>query len=78
MSSQFRTTRAQAQLRLQHETPVADDDSLLPLQGEVDAIVREARDREPFPTGDVVSPVLDDIARAYFLYAHRQNSARSK
>jgi hypothetical protein len=44
----------------------------------VDAIVREAKNREPSPTGDVVSPVLDDIARAYFLYAHRQNSARSK
>ena len=78
MPSRDDTTRAKAQLRLRHETPVADDESLLPLQGEVDAIVREAKNRAPSPTGDVVSPVLDDIARAYFLYAHRQKSARSR
>jgi hypothetical protein len=77
MSSRNDNTRAQALVRLQYETPVADE-SLLPLQKEVDAIVRKARDREPSETGDVVSPVIDDIARAYFQYAHRRQLARLK
>jgi hypothetical protein len=77
MSSRNDNTRAQALVRLPYETPVADE-SLLPLQEEVDAIVRKARDREPSETADVVSPVIDDIARAYFRYVHRRQLARLK
>jgi hypothetical protein len=77
MSSRNDNTRAQAQVRLQYETPVAAE-SLLPLQKEVEAIVGEAKNRGSSGTDDVVSPVIDDIARAYFQYVHRRQLARSK
>jgi len=43
-----RNVRARARARLQQETPIADDASLLPLQEEAASIVREAKRREPW------------------------------
>ena len=54
MSSRNEHTRAQAQVRLQQETPITDDASLLPLQEEAAAIVREAKRRDPSGTDELV------------------------
>jgi hypothetical protein len=62
-------TRTQAQVRLQQQTPITDDPSLLPLQEEAAAIVREAKRRDP--SGTDVSTVLDEVARSYFRHALR-------
>ena len=69
MSSRNEHARAQAQVRLQQETPITDDASLLPLQEEAAAIVREAKRRDP--SGTDVSTVLDEVARSYFRHALR-------
>ena len=73
-------TRAQAQVRLQQETPITDDASLLPLQEEAAAIVREAKRRDPSGTDELVSTVLDEVARSYFRHAllHRSAVGRFK
>ena len=64
MSSRNEHARDQARARLQQETPIADNASLLPLQEEVAAIVRDAQLRNP--STDDVREVLDGIARSYF------------
>ena len=69
MSSRNEHARAQAQVRLQQETPITDDASLLPLQEEAAAIVREAKRRDPSGTDELVSTVLDEVARSYFRHA---------
>ena len=74
MSSRNEHARAQAQVRLQQETPITDDASLLPLQEEAAAIVREAKRRDP--SGTDVSTVLDEVARSYFRHALRHRLAR--
>ena len=76
MSSRNEHVRAQAQVRLQQETPITDDASLLPLQKEAAAIVREAKRRDPSGTDDLISTVLDEVARSYFRHALRHRGAR--
>jgi hypothetical protein len=71
MSSRKEHARAQAQVRLQQETPITDDASLLPLQEEAAAIVREAKRRDPSGIDELVSTVLDEVARSYFRHALR-------
>ena len=81
MSSRNEHARAQAQVRLQQETPpITDDASLLPLQEEAAAIVREAKRRDPSGTDELVSTVLDEVARSYFRHAllHRSAVGRFK
>ena len=75
MSSRNEHARAQAQVRLQQETPITDDASLLPLQEEAAAIVREAKRRDPSGTDELVSTVLDEVARSYFRHALLHRSA---
>jgi hypothetical protein len=75
MSSRNEHARARAQVRLQQETPITDDASLLPLQEEAAAIVREAKRRDPSGTDELVSTVLDEVARSYFRHALRHRSA---
>ena len=71
MSSRNQHARAQAQARLERQTPIGDDARLLPLQEEVATIVREAKRRDRTGTDELVSTVIDKIARAYFRYALR-------
>ena len=75
MSSRNERARAQAQVRLQQETPFTDDASLLPLQEEAAAIVREAKRRDPSGTDELVSTVLDEVARSYFRHARERGWA---
>jgi hypothetical protein len=70
MSSRNENVRAQAQARLERQTPIADDARLLPWQEEAAAIVRDAKRRDP--SGERVSTLIDDIARNYFRHALRR------
>lgn len=72
MSSRNETVRAQARAKLERQTPIADDASLLPLQEEVAAIIGEAKRRDPSGTDELVSGAIDEIARAYFRHAVRR------
>jgi hypothetical protein len=72
MSSRNENVRAQARAKLERQTPIADDASLLPLQVEVAAIISEAKRRDPSGTDELVSSAIDEIARAYFRHAVRR------
>jgi hypothetical protein len=66
-----RNERARARARLRQETPIADDARLLPWQEEAAALVRDAKRRDPSGTDELVSTVLDEVARNYFRHALR-------
>ena len=61
------STRARA--RLQLETPISDDSNLLNLQEEVEDLIRQAKRRDPSEPNELVSKVLDIVARDYFRHA---------
>jgi hypothetical protein len=73
MSSRNKQLRMQARARVQRETPLADDERLLPLQEEVAAIVSEAKRRDPTGPDELVSALIDEVARAYFRHALRRS-----
>jgi hypothetical protein len=64
MPSRNESTRAIA--RLQLETPISNDASLLKLQEQAAEYVREAKRRAPSEPSELVSSVLDAVARDYF------------
>jgi hypothetical protein len=64
-----RNESAHALARLQLETPISDDADLLKLQAQVEDFVREAKRRDPSEPNELVSTVVDTIARDYFRYA---------
>jgi len=72
MPSRNETARAHA--RLQLETPISDDANLLKLQEQVADYVREAKRRDPIPTepNELISTVIDAVARDYFRHAIRK------
>jgi hypothetical protein len=76
MSSRNEHVRAQAQVRLKRQTPIADDARLLPLREEVAAIVAEAKRRDPSGADELAATVIDKVARAYFRHARRLYSSR--
>ena len=76
MPSRNESTRAIA--RLQLETPISDDASLLRLQEQVSAYVREARRRAPSEPDELVSSVVDAVARAYFRHAIEKQRRRMR
>jgi hypothetical protein len=61
------STRASARLHL--ETPISDDAGLLELQEQAADYVREAKRRDPSEPDELVSSVLDAVARDYFRHA---------
>ena len=61
-----RNESARAQARLQLETPISDDANLLNLQKRVEDFVREAKHRDPSEPNELISTVLDEVARDYF------------
>ena len=69
MSSRNESERARAHARLQLETPISDDTNLLNLQKQVEDFVREARRRDPSEPNELVSTVVDTVARDYFRHA---------
>lgn len=72
MPSRNERTRALARARLQRETPIADDASLLSWQDEAAAIVRDMKCRDPSRTDELVNTVLGEVARNYFRHGQRQ------
>ena len=72
MSSRNEHACLQARARLERETPLADDNRLLPIQEEVAAIVSEAKRRDPTGSDELVSALLDEVARAYLRHALRR------
>jgi hypothetical protein len=76
MPSRNESTRAIE--RLQKETPISDDASLLELQEQAADYVREARRRAPSEPDELVSLVLDAVARDYFRHAVKKQRARAR
>jgi hypothetical protein len=63
------TNESAALARLQLETPISNDANLLNLQKQVEDFVREARRRDPSEPNELVSTVVDTVARDYFRHA---------
>ena len=61
-----RNESARALARLQLETPISNDANLLNLQKQVEDFVREARRRDPSEPNELLSTVVDTVARDYF------------
>jgi CheY-like chemotaxis protein len=66
-----RSERGRARARLQQETPIADDASLLAWQEEAAAIVRDAKHGRRSGSDELPLTVLDEVARSYFRHVHR-------
>ena len=64
-----RNESARALARLQLETPISNDANLLNLQKQIEDFVREARRRDPSEPNELVSTVVDTVARDYFRHA---------
>ena len=71
MTSRNERGRERARARLQQETPIADDASLLKWQDEAAAIVRDARDGRGSESEELPLRVLDEVARSYFRHVRR-------
>jgi hypothetical protein len=71
MPSRNETARAHA--RHQLETPISDDANLLKLQEQVADYVREAKRRDPTEPNELISTVIDAVARDYFRHAIRKH-----
>jgi hypothetical protein len=76
MPSRNESTRAIARLHL--ETPIPDDASLLKLQQQAAEYVREARRRAPSEPDELVSAVVDAVARDYFRHAIEKQRKRAR
>jgi hypothetical protein len=76
MPSRNESTRAIA--RLQLEAPISDDASLLKLQQQAEDYVSEAKRRAPSEPGELVSSVVDAIARDYFRHAINKQRKRAR
>jgi len=65
----LRNESARALARLELEAPISDDAHLHNLQKQVEDFVREAKRRDPSEPNELVSTVVDTIARDYFRHA---------
>ena len=72
MSSNRESTRAGE--RLQSAAPICDDASLLKLDEEVAEYVREAKRRDALEPDELVSKVVDAVARNYFRHVLRKQA----
>jgi hypothetical protein len=63
-----------ARERLESATPICDDATLLRLDEEVAEYVREAKRRDALGPDELVSTVVDGVARNYFRYIHRKQA----
>ena len=66
-----------ARERLQSATPISDDASLLKLEEEAAQYVREAKRRDATETREMVSTVVEAVARDYFRHALRKQRRRA-
>ena len=71
---------ARARARLQSETPISGDEDLLKLQDQAVEYIREARRRDPKGPNELVSSVIDAVARNYvghFIQKQRRRAGES-
>ena len=61
-----------ARERLESATPICDEATLLKLEEEVAEYIREAKRR--IGPDELVSTMLDEVARRYFQYIHRKQA----
>jgi hypothetical protein len=78
MPSKNGSTRAHALVRLQLDAPIPDDESLLKLQEQAADYVREAKLRDPSENNELISTVVDAVARDYFQHANRKQRRRTR
>jgi hypothetical protein len=64
MPSRSETMRAFERLRL--ATPICDDASLVKLEEDVAEYLREAKRRDALGPDELISTVIDRVARSYF------------
>jgi hypothetical protein len=67
-------TKSCARDRLQSATPICDDASLLKLNREVAEYVRKAKRGDHSRPDELVSTVVDGVARSYFSYILRKQA----
>jgi hypothetical protein len=65
---------ARARERLQSATPICDDASLSKLQENVAEYIREANRRDPLEPHELISIVVDALARNYFRHELRKQA----
>jgi hypothetical protein len=70
----MRNETMRARERLQSATPSCDDASLLKLEERVAQYVREAKHRDALEPDELVSTVIDAVARNYFRHVLRKKA----
>ena len=71
---------ARARTRLQLETPISGDEDLLKLQDQAVEYISEAKRRDPAGPNELVSSVIDAVARDYVghvIQKQRRRAAKS-
>ena len=74
MASGNKCVRSRA--RLQRETPISDDASLLVLEEQAAEYVRESKRRTPSEPDELIASVIDAVARGYFQHVLRKKLRR--
>ena len=68
---------ARARARLQLETPISSDEDLLKLQDQAVEYISEAKRRDPAGSNELVSSVIDAVARDYVGHVIRKQRRRA-
>jgi hypothetical protein len=55
-------------------TPICDDATLVKLEQDVAAYLREAKRGDALPPDEIFSTVIDAVARSYFRHIHRKQA----
>jgi hypothetical protein len=63
-----------ARERLESATPISDDANLLKLDEEAAEYLRKVRRRNALGTDELISTVVDEVARNYFQYILRKQA----
>jgi len=72
-----RNVTARARERLQLETPISGDEDLLKLQDQAVEYISEAKRRDPSGPNELVSSVIDAVARDYVGHVIRKQRRRA-
>ena len=72
-----RNVTARARARLQLETPISGDEDLLKLQDQAVEYISEAKRRDPAGPNELVSSVIDAVARDYVGHVIRKQRRRA-
>ncbi len=67
-----------AHARLLSETPISDDATLLKVEGAAADFIREAKRRDPSDPLELISTVVDGLARNYFDHVIRVRRRRDQ